>query len=252
MHLLDHASISVRDLDAARTFYDAVMAAIGCDKVYDRPGALGYGARCRADNPLETYLAVYFSERANTDEKRHWCFKAQTRAQVRAFHDAALANGGTSDGAPGIRPHYHASYYAAFVRDPSGNRLEAVCHVPEARPEDPRAEFYTDEGCFITELSNIPEDPDASIARARVPAGVTTRWHRLTGTTERYVILSGSGRVEVGELPARDVAPNDVVLVPPDSRQRITCTSAEDLVFLAICTPRFRPEAYQDVDPTPL
>ena len=114
-----------------------------------------------------------------------------------------------------------------------------------------RTEFKTDEGCFITELSNIPEDADASIARARVAPGVTTRRHRLNGTTERYVILSGTGQVEVGELPPQDVAPNDVVLIPPGCRQRITCTSAEDLVFLAICTPRFRPETYEDIDPAP-
>ena len=119
------------------------------------------------------------------------------------------------------------------------------------RAMDLRTEFHTDEGCFITELSNIPEDADASIARARVTPGVTTRWHRLSGTTERYVILSGTGQVEVGELPAQDVAPNDVVLIPPGCRQRITCTSAEDLVFLAICTPRFRPEVYEDIDPAP-
>jgi mannose-6-phosphate isomerase-like protein (cupin superfamily) len=119
----------------------------------------------------------------------------------------------------------------------------------QVRPMDLRAEFHTDEGCFIAELSNIAEDADASIARARVPPGVTTRWHRVSATTERYVILSGSGRVEVGELPAQDVAPNDVVLIPPGCRQRITCTGAEDLVFLAVCTPRFRPEAYEDIDP---
>jgi mannose-6-phosphate isomerase-like protein (cupin superfamily) len=117
---------------------------------------------------------------------------------------------------------------------------------------DSRTEFYTDEGCFIVELSNCDGDPDASIARARVPLGVTTRWHRLSGITERYVLLSGAGRVEVGDLPAQDVYPGDVVLIPPDCRQRITCLGSEDLVFLAICTPRFRPEAYEDVDPRPM
>ena len=120
----------------------------------------------------------------------------------------------------------------------------------QVRVMDLGTEFHTDEGCFITELSNIPEDADASIARARVRPGVTTRWHRLHGTIERYVILSGAGRMEVGELPAQDVAPNDVVLIPPGCRQRITCTSGEDLVFLAICTPRFRPEAYEDIGGT--
>ncbi len=121
----------------------------------------------------------------------------------------------------------------------------------QVRVMDLGAEFHTDEGCFITELANIPEDADASIARVRVLPGVTTRWHRLNRTIERYVILSGSGRVEVGELPAQMVSPNDVVLIPPGCPQRITCTSSEDLVFLAICTPRFRPEAYEDIDPAP-
>jgi catechol 2,3-dioxygenase-like lactoylglutathione lyase family enzyme len=129
MQLLDHVSISVRDIDAARIFYDAAMTALGCEKVYDRPEALGYGARCSATEPMHTFLAIYMSADANLDDKRHWCFKAASQSQVRAFHGAALAHGGTCDGPPGLRPHYHASYYAAFVRDPQGNRIEAVCHV---------------------------------------------------------------------------------------------------------------------------
>ena len=131
MQLLDHVSIAVPDLTQARTFCDATMSAIGCEKVYDRADALGYGVRCTAAEPMHTYLAVYLSPSANTDDKRHWCFKAQSPGQVRAFYAAALANGGTGDGEPGLRPHYHASYYGAFVRDPHGNRLEAVCHTPE-------------------------------------------------------------------------------------------------------------------------
>lgn len=111
------------------------------------------------------------------------------------------------------------------------------------------AEFYTPERCFINELSNSDADPEVSVARARVPAGVTTRWHRLNGTTERYVLLSGCGQAEVGSLPAQDVGPGDVVLIPPGCRQRIANPGTEDLIFLAICTPRFRPEAYEDVDP---
>jgi len=118
----------------------------------------------------------------------------------------------------------------------------------EVRSTAPDAEFFTAEGCYIVELSNSDADPEVSIARARVLPGVTTRWHRLRGTAERYVVLSGAGSVEVGELPPRSVAPGDVVLIPPGSRQRITCTSAEDLVFLAVCTPRFRSEAYEDID----
>ncbi len=116
---------------------------------------------------------------------------------------------------------------------------------------DPAAEYWFAEGCHINELSNSDADPAVSIARARVAPGVTTRWHRLGGTTERYVLLSGRGRVEVGELPPREVGPGDVVFIPPGCRQRITCLGQEELVFLAICTPRFRPEAYEDIDSAP-
>ena len=115
---------------------------------------------------------------------------------------------------------------------------------------DPAAEFYTAEKCYIIELSNTSDDPEVSIARARVTPGVTTRWHRVAGTTERYVIIEGRGRVEVGELPPQEVSAGDVVLIPPACRQRITNIGARDLIFLAICTPRFRPEAYEDIEPT--
>lgn len=116
------------------------------------------------------------------------------------------------------------------------------------RSYDVAAEYFTEELCHINELSNTPGDPDVSIALARVEPGVTTRWHRLHGITERYVMLEGRGRVEVGELPPRDVTRGDVVLIPPMSRQRITNVGADDLVFLAICSPRFVPDAYEDID----
>jgi mannose-6-phosphate isomerase-like protein (cupin superfamily) len=122
----------------------------------------------------------------------------------------------------------------------------------QVRLMTPEAEYYTAEGCYINELSNIDADPGASIVRARVRPGVTTRWHRLAGTMERYVILSGAGKVEIGSLPAQTVEPGDVVLIPPGCRQRITSLGHEDLVFLAICTPRFRPEVYEDIDAGPI
>ncbi len=109
-------------------------------------------------------------------------------------------------------------------------------------------EFYTQERCYIKELSNTPDDPDVSIARAWVAPGVTTRWHRLKETAERYCIIRGKGRVEVGELPPQEVNPGDIVLIPPDCRQRITNIGSEDLIFLAICTPRFFKEVYKDVE----
>jgi mannose-6-phosphate isomerase-like protein (cupin superfamily) len=119
-------------------------------------------------------------------------------------------------------------------------------------PIKPDTEFYTDEKCYVIELANAPDAPDASIARARVAPGVITRWHRLNTTAERYVMLEGCGRVEIGDLPAQDVSPGDVIVIPPSCRQRITNLGERDLVFLAICTPRFRPEDYEDIDPEPL
>jgi mannose-6-phosphate isomerase-like protein (cupin superfamily) len=113
---------------------------------------------------------------------------------------------------------------------------------------DGRAEYYTDERCDILELSNSPDDPDASIARARVAPGVTTRWHRLKGTIERYVILEGEGSVEVGDEAPAQVGPGDVVVIPAMVRQRITNLGKTDLLFLAVCTPRFRQECYEDVE----
>jgi len=111
-----------------------------------------------------------------------------------------------------------------------------------------KQEFHISEGCFIAEWSNTPEDPAVSIARARVPPGVTTRWHRLRGTTERYVILEGRGRAYVGDREPQDVLPGDVVRIAPACRQRIANTGERDLIFLAICTPRFVQEAYEELE----
>lgn len=120
--------------------------------------------------------------------------------------------------------------------------------TPAIRPYAPASEVDTPERCFITELANTPDDPAVSIARARVAPGVTTRWHRLRGIAERYVILEGRGRVEVGDVAPTEVGPGDVVVIPPGCSQRIANTGSTDLVFLAICSPRFVPEAYEDID----
>jgi mannose-6-phosphate isomerase-like protein (cupin superfamily) len=98
------------------------------------------------------------------------------------------------------------------------------------------------------ETWNREEDPTVSVARARVGVGITTRRHRLHDTVERYLILSGSGEVEVGDLPAQLVGPGDLVYVPPGCPQRIANMGAADLVFLAVCTPRFVPDAYEDME----
>jgi mannose-6-phosphate isomerase-like protein (cupin superfamily) len=112
---------------------------------------------------------------------------------------------------------------------------------------DLEQEYYTEENCHITEVSNGSADPDLSIARARVEPGVTTSWHRLRDTTERYVIISGTGRAEVGDMTPQEVAAGDVVIIPPLCPQRISNTGADDLIFLAICSPRFTTGAYEDI-----
>ena len=113
---------------------------------------------------------------------------------------------------------------------------------------DAHTEFLTDERCHIVELSNDADDPHVSIARARVEPGVTTRWHRLIDTIERYVVVSGAGLVEIGDLQPRTMTVGDVALIPARCRQRITNIGDADLVFLAICSPRFRQANYEDVE----
>jgi mannose-6-phosphate isomerase-like protein (cupin superfamily) len=112
-------------------------------------------------------------------------------------------------------------------------------------------EYLTEERCRILELSNHPDDPALSVARARVAPGVRTRWHRLHGIAERYLILEGEGLVEVGDEPPQRVGPGDVVLIAPLQRQRITNTGCADLLFLALCTPRFVWSAYEDIEQAP-
>lgn len=107
-------------------------------------------------------------------------------------------------------------------------------------------EYWFREGCHITEWSSSDADPGLSIARARVEPGRTTRWHRLDAITERYVILEGRGRAEVDD-EARDVQPGDVIVIAPGLPQRITNTGECDLVFLAVCTPRFRQDNYSEI-----
>jgi len=123
------------------------------------------------------------------------------------------------------------------------NSIKASLKSNSATPE-----YFFAEGCFITELSNSDDDPAVSIARARLEPGKTTRWHYLRGTTERYVMLQGAGLVEVGDVPAQHVSSADVVIIPAGARQRISNTGKTDLVFLAICSPRFTPADYVDLE----
>ena len=109
-------------------------------------------------------------------------------------------------------------------------------------------EYYFDEGCFILELSKSSTDPDVSIARARVESGMTTKLHRLNGVIERYIILSGEGEVEVGGQDLQHLSAGDVVIIPSLCSQRITNSGDVDLIFLAVCTPRFTKNVYENME----
>jgi catechol 2,3-dioxygenase-like lactoylglutathione lyase family enzyme len=108
------------------------MATLGVPCVWRQSDAVGYGVRNTEQDDGHTYLTIRSHPDARPDMfdagGRHWCFRAPDRAAVDAFHAAGLATGGISDGAPGLRPHYHQHYYAAFLRDPDGNCIEAVVH----------------------------------------------------------------------------------------------------------------------------
>ena len=127
--MIDHISIAVRDLESAQAFYAAALASLGMAKLREWPdAAIGFGKK---------YPEFWINRRAAMapvadDSGVHICLRAPDAAAVDAFHAAALAGGGTSDGAPGLRTKYHSNYYAAFIRDPDGNRIEAVTFLAEA------------------------------------------------------------------------------------------------------------------------
>ena len=121
--MIDHISIAVRDLKKRGAFYAALLAPLGMTKLREWPdAAIGFGKK---------YPEFWINKRAAMDRVAsdsgvHICLRAPDTAAVDAFHAAALKAGGTSDGAPGLRAEYHGGYYAAFIRDPDGNRIEAV------------------------------------------------------------------------------------------------------------------------------
>jgi catechol 2,3-dioxygenase-like lactoylglutathione lyase family enzyme len=123
--MIDHVSIAVRDLAASKTFYEAVLGAIGYAKLIDRPESVGFGKKY-PEFWLNHRPAM---ERVGSDTGMHVCVRAADAAAVDAFHAAALRGGAASDGPPGLRPEYTENYYAAFIRDADGNKIEAVTFI---------------------------------------------------------------------------------------------------------------------------
>jgi catechol 2,3-dioxygenase-like lactoylglutathione lyase family enzyme len=124
--MIDHVSVSVSDLDRSTRFYESVLGALGLTKLEVRPATVGFGKK---------YPEFWLNLRATmtpvpVDSGSHVCLRARRAAEVDAFHAATLNAGGRSDGAPGLRPRHGDGYYAAFIRDPDGNRIEAVTFLP--------------------------------------------------------------------------------------------------------------------------
>jgi catechol 2,3-dioxygenase-like lactoylglutathione lyase family enzyme len=120
--MLDHVSIKVSDLTASTTFYRKVLAELGYDLLVELEVGCGFG-------PVDLKPVFWISQGTPTPSV-HVCFRAAARETVDAFHRAALAAGGRDNGAPGLRPHYHPAYYAAFARDPDGYNIEAMTTAP--------------------------------------------------------------------------------------------------------------------------
>jgi catechol 2,3-dioxygenase-like lactoylglutathione lyase family enzyme len=119
--MIDHVSITVRDLAQSTRFYAQALAPLGYQRLRNQPSTVGFGKKYP-----ELWLNHRPSATIDPDSGAHVCLRAESREAVDGFHAAALAAGGKSDGAPGLRSHYHETYYAAFIRDPDGNRIEAV------------------------------------------------------------------------------------------------------------------------------
>jgi quercetin dioxygenase-like cupin family protein len=109
-------------------------------------------------------------------------------------------------------------------------------------------EYYFKEGCYITEIYNIQDDPGVSIAKVRVKPGEITRWHSLKGTTERYLIIDGTGIAEKNNDLSKILKAGNSWIILPGEKQRIKNIGSDDLIFYAICTPRFVEENYSDCE----
>jgi catechol 2,3-dioxygenase-like lactoylglutathione lyase family enzyme len=119
--MIDHVSLQVSDYQRSKKFFSAALAPLSYAVLMEFDGAAGLGAG-RPD--------FWIAQGESRSGPSHVCFAAANRGQVDAFHKAALAAGGRDNGAPGVRAHYHPNYYGAFVLDPDGNNVEAVCHQP--------------------------------------------------------------------------------------------------------------------------
>jgi catechol 2,3-dioxygenase-like lactoylglutathione lyase family enzyme len=121
--MLDHVTIGVENIERSKRFYDSALRALGISRLYaEGESFAGYGIAPKA--------FFWIGRRATPQTGAHVAFAAADRAMVDRFYTEAIAAGGGDNGPPGLRPHYHPNYYGAFVLDPDGHNIEAVCHAP--------------------------------------------------------------------------------------------------------------------------
>ena len=129
--MLDHITFGVSDFDRSAAFYDAAFKPLGVRRLFDVPQDHSGGVRVTGYGDTRPWF--WLAEDDATRGKLHIALRANSRSEVDAFHAAAIAAGGQDNGAPGPRPHYHPDYYGAFVLDPDGHNVEAVCHLAGGR-----------------------------------------------------------------------------------------------------------------------
>ena len=124
--MIDHTGVSVANVAKSKAFYRTALAPLGYELVMEWETFAGFGVPPKPD----FWIGEGMPNSPPNSPPVHVAFRADTRAHVDAFYRAAIAAGGKDNGAPGLRPHYHANYYGAFVLDPDGHNIEAVCHAP--------------------------------------------------------------------------------------------------------------------------
>jgi len=126
--MIDHITFGISDFARSTAFYDKAFAPLGVKRLFDVPGEHTNGVKVTGYGDTRPWF--WLAEQDATRGKLHIALQAKTRAEVDAFYAAAMAAGGKDNGGPGVRPHYHPGYYGAFVLDPDGHNIEAVCHDP--------------------------------------------------------------------------------------------------------------------------
>jgi catechol 2,3-dioxygenase-like lactoylglutathione lyase family enzyme len=129
--ILDHIGFGVGDYETSKAFYSAALAPLGCKLIGDEPQPLNPQFRSASFGEEWAEARFFIGSEGRTSPPVHIAFRAESRAAVDAFYAAAMAAGGRDNGPPGLRPHYQPTYYAAFVLDPDGHNIEAVCLKPE-------------------------------------------------------------------------------------------------------------------------